>query len=559
MTTTDERLERYLHDRSATIELPHAGVEAITRRARRHRRRRTAACGGVAAVLLAGGVAVALVRPAPDEEVGSLGAAVVDSPLEWSVVPVRTGIGWGSSAISDGEAVYSLSTAPGPESEGTFGEPRRLYRSDDGTDWEVVDLPEGLHASGVAGTDGSIYAVGTAAAGGEAAGVELAVSGDGGVGWDTRTVPVDLEALAEGFPGRVRAVDAEVAVSGATTVVAVAIAGTVDPAALLPADADPDLWYQQVGGLARPTGVCASTDPGASTTAPVTTTAPPTTAPSTTAPSGEAPPAAAGVDPSGRGAEGCADGAVDMEMLTWAELGLTPEQAALAEGQTHLLVGGPDGAVEPVEVIERTTYADATTSSLVAGDGGWWLLEDQVSARDEAGFDVSTDIVAWSSPDGRSWTMETLAADQATLAAGVVDGRPVVVGIDQTPGEEQRVVVHRVEGPGSATATDLNELLDVPAGAGVAGYAVGPLGVAVVLDDGIRGAEPARFEVVTSLDGLQWSRQPLPAPEPGTRDAVNGITVTPDAIKVRLNVRDEADLSGGAPAAQRLFVGTPAG
>lgn len=83
---------------------------------------------------------------------------------------------------------------------------------------------------------------------------------------------------------------------------------------------------------------------------------------------------------------------------------------------------------------------------------------------------------------------------------------------------------------------------------------MGSAGVAVVM-----GPYDGPEEVVWSGDGIRWSRQELPEAEPGTKDAVNGITVTPDAIKVRLDVRDEADMTGATPAGQRLFVGTPAG
>jgi hypothetical protein len=549
MSTTDERLERYLHDRSATIELPHAGVEAITRRARRHRRRRTAACGGVAAALLVGGVAVALVQPAPDEEVGSRGAAVVDSPLEWSVVPVRTGIGWASSAISDGEAVYSLSTAPGPEAEGTAGEPRRLYRSDDGTDWELVDLPEGLSASGVAGLDGSVYAVGTAAAGGEVTGVELAVSGDGGAGWDTSAVPLDLGALAEGFPGRVRAVDAEVAVSGGTTVVVVSIVGSVDPAVVLP-DEPADTWYQQTGGLARVGEPCVSQAPDPEAPVPASTE-PPTTAP-------PAPAETLAPDASGRALAACEDDAPEPEVRTWAELGLTPEQAALAEGQTHLFTAAPDGALEPVEVVGGASFADPTSSRLLAADDGWWLMEDEYRGQmPSEPMEIVTDVVALHSADGRTWTPAPVAEEQMTLAMGVVAGRPVIVTMDSTMGP-QTVSVHRIEAGGAVTTIGLNELVGLPAGTAVFGSEVGPLGVAVVVGTSMGGTD-TEMEVLTSLDGLQFSRQEVPDPDPGTKETVNGVTITPDAVKVRLSVRDADDQSGGPPAAQRLFVGTPAG
>ncbi|HEU5150069.1 MAG TPA: hypothetical protein VFU19_06200 [Iamia sp.] len=557
MTTTDERLERYLTDRSATIDLPHAGIEAITRGARRRRRRRAVAGSGLAAALIAGGLAVALVQPAPEEpeEVGGVAAAVVDSPFDWSLVAVEQGLGWGSGPVSDGSAVYSLSTAAGPEPSGAEG--RRLYRSEDGTDWEDVGLPDGLSASGVAAADGAVYAVGTTAAGGEVTGVDLAVSGDGGGGWDTSAVPIDLAALGDGFPGEVRITDAEVAVAAdGRTVVAVSVSGFVDPAAVLPPGEDPDLWYPQGGGIVRQpdAGSCTpAVDPGGA----ASTTAPP---PATTRPGTE------GVtltpedierleEAAASGQAACPDGeAPRAETRSWAELGLTAEQAALADGQVHLFASDDDGALAPTHVAPGTSFTSPTTTRLLAADDGWWLVDQVVSGRDENGMDTSSDIVALHSADGETWTDVTVATDEAILATGVTGGRPMVVAIDQRVGGDLSARVHRIDAGGTVTTVDLNELLELPTDVGINGAGVGPLGVAVAL-----GPFDGPKEVVWSGDGVRWSRQELPEPAPGTKESVNGITVTPDAIKVRLNQRDPADMTGGAPAGQRLFVGTPPG
>jgi hypothetical protein len=585
---TDERLERYLHDRSTTIDLSHAGVDAITRGARRHRRRRTAACGGVAVALLLGGVAAAGLADTDDdgrEQVSGVAAAVVDSPLEWSVVPVTSGLGWGSGTVSDGGAVYSLSTAPGAEDATSFDDPRHLYRSTDGAEWEDVGLPDGLYASSVSAADGSVYAVGTAAAGGDVVGVELAVSGDGGEGWDSGAVPLDLAALAEGFPGRVRPVDAEVAVGGGTTVVAVSVAGVVDPAQVLPVEDHPPSWYHRQDGLARiQTGSCATgtdpADPSASTTAPplapeTTTTGVPTTVPhdtpggtatttapvTTTAPAGtEPPPATAPIGPSGApaGAEPCDP---EDEVRTWDELGLTAEQAAVAEGQTHVFAGEAGGPLEPVAVFPGAAFADPSTARLLAADDGWYLVSEAGAAAPDDPA-VGRDVVVEHSADGRSWSPITVAAAQGVLSTGVVDGRPVVVAIGSgrstDAGVEQAVHAHRIDAGGTVTSVDVNRLMDIPSRAGIYAAGVGPLGVAVVVGAGASG-EDDRPVVLTSLDGVEWSRSELPEAEAGTRQTVNGVTITPDAITVRLNLRDAADPHALEPAGQRLFVGTPAG
>ena len=110
--TIDPRLESYLQERSTTIDLPHAGVDSITRRARRHRRRRrAAACGGLATALLLGGTAVAMGTGGDDPTTSTtdLAASVVGSPLEWTTAEVQDGLGLAGPVVSDGGAVYALS------------------------------------------------------------------------------------------------------------------------------------------------------------------------------------------------------------------------------------------------------------------------------------------------------------------------------------------------------------------------------------------------------------------------------------------------------------------
>src|SRR5690606_16393972 len=101
-------------------------------------------------------------------------------------------------------------------------------------------------------------------------------------------------------------------------------------------------------------------------------------------------------------------------------------------------------------------------------------------------------------------------------------------------GGGQGVRAHRLDAVGGVATVELDDLLALPADTGTFGVGVGPAGVAVVM-----GTYDGPKEVVWSGEGIRWSRQELPEAEPGTKDAVNGITVTPDAIEVRLDVRDE--------------------
>jgi len=228
----------------------------------------------------------------------------------------------------------------------------------------------------------------------------------------------------------------------------------------------------------------------------------------------------------------------------------------VAQGQTHLFVSDADGALVPVETLDGTSaWVDPSQQRLLAADDGFWLVTETVD-DDDPSDGIGFDQVGWHSADGQAWTSTPLGGGRNLLTAGVAAGRLLLV--TSAPGTGQEVQVHRVEAGGAVTTTDVNELVGVPSGAGIYAYAVGPLGVAVVLGEGASGEDDTQV-LVHSLDGLQFSRQDLPAEEAGTRESVNGITITPDAIKVRLNVRDEADLTGATPAAQRLLVGTPAG
>lgn len=544
----DTDLQRYLHARATDLHLPPADVGAVTRAARHRRRRRAAARTGVAAALLAGGALIVVDRPrtadtAEHATEGGQPTALAASPLEWATVASRAGLGWNSHTVAADGAVYSLSTAP--DGTGSALEPRRLYRSADGTDWEDVPLPEGLHASSVAAADGSVYAVGTTAAGGVVTGVSIAASADGGE-WAAADVPIDLDGLAAGFPGEVNVLDTSVSAVGATTVVAVTVQGAVNPFTVIGDDGA--MWFQEQGGMVMP--VCDSGGATVETLPPEqaaereaaeaeggaaagSTTMPPSTVPAD-ASQGPLADDPATDDPA-------TDEECTQELRTWADLGLSADQAALADGEVHVFAATDDGALAETMVLPGRT-SPSTVGDLLAADDGWWLV-----TRAPAGDGLEV----WHSVDGVTWTATDAVADTEVIASGVVGGRPVLVTYDwQSPPVVQ---VHRVEPGGSVTSVEVNELLGLP-GSGLYAYGVGPLGVALVVpaDDG-----PSPDLVVAhSLDGLAFATAPLPAAEAGTRETVVGVTVTADAVKVRLTARDEGDIMGEGPADQRLFVGT---
>ena len=147
----DDRLQQYFSARATEIEVPSAGLATITRRGRRRRQRRTVAkVGAVIGVLAIGGAAVAQRGDGGGQGVTSYGSSVVASPLQWTLVTPKVGIGSSvTSATTDDGTIYGLSTAPG-SSAGSFEAPRHLYRSTDGTEWSAVDLPADLWAADVA-------------------------------------------------------------------------------------------------------------------------------------------------------------------------------------------------------------------------------------------------------------------------------------------------------------------------------------------------------------------------------------------------------------------------
>src|SRR3546814_17184548 len=95
----------------------------------------------------------------------------------------NSGLGYSSDSAIVGSSVYRLSTAPGPADDGrAYPAGSHLYRSDDGTEWSEVALPDGLQASALGASDGALYAIGTAPAGGAARELVVAASTAGDIG-----------------------------------------------------------------------------------------------------------------------------------------------------------------------------------------------------------------------------------------------------------------------------------------------------------------------------------------------------------------------------------------
>src|SRR5690606_15381114 len=113
------------------------------------------------------------------------------------------------------------------------------------------------------------------------------------------------------------------------------------------------------------------------------------------------------------------------------------------------------------------------------------------------------------------------------------------------------VVLHRLAA-GTTSVVDLSEVVGLAEDRFFSSAEIGPLGVVIVTGNG-----SGRYDVLHSADGSTYGKVSTPAPGAGKKLSVNGITMSADAVKIRLNVYPEGDTSGGPPEAQRLFVGTP--
>lgn len=539
----DSPFESYLNDRAAGIDAPGAGPNAIAHRARARRRRRRAGSGAVlgAAVLLAGAVAGQGLRSDDDsQKIASYGAGIVDPVLDWTVVDVEEGLGWTRDMAEVGSGdLYGISTAPGPYDDERQLQ-SRLYRSGDGSEWSEVPLPGGLSPNDLAADGDAVVAVGTSAAGGDVR-VQLARSTSPDEGWSVRDVPLDLDDAAADFPGRLYVAETATAVHDGRTVVAVNVLADVDVAEVLPGEGESGEWYATTEGMERSVAACDADGSTATTAAP---TDDPEGGPGTISSRSEeeaATEAAADGDPTGSYSEGECAGGGQQEVRTWAELGYGEEIARLVGGQTHIFAADADGDLQPGTVIDRGMGFD---TSLLAGDDGFWLVAPAYAETET--------VAAHRSVDGTDWSEPAVEVPGAMLATGVLDGRVAVLASDWVAG---RLTVHALSGAG-VESHDLTDLAGLspegtryPAAAGI-----GPLGVAVVIGTHEAGQ---RGSVLHSADGVEYSRTELPAPPDGKRQTVNGMTMSADAVKVRLNVRDGDDLAGEGPPDQRLLVGTP--
>jgi hypothetical protein len=202
-------------------------------------------------------------------------------------------------------------------------------------------------------------------------------------------------------------------------------------------------------------------------------------------------------------------------------------------------------AFEPAAVLAGSGYR----TDLLAADDGLWLIS--------TGGEGSTAV---HSADGREWAVDAaLELPTEPAAVGILGGRPAValVGYEEPPGSVT-LSLGFLDAAG-LSLTDVREALgDLDTETYVPAVAFGPLGFVAVTQSGAPGE--ATTQVAHTPDGTTFSTTPVPAPAPGRREVVNGVTVSADAVKVRLNARPEGTAGDDELVpVQRLFVGTPRG
>jgi hypothetical protein len=561
---TDDRINRYLADRAAHLELAPPSLETVVGRATRRRRTRR---GAVAAfVALTVGASAALVtqrgtgEPAADVATEPVVVQVAPSALDWSVVEARSGMSQfhvGTASTDDG-AVYTLSTAPGAVDQDALLAPRTLYRSADGRDWSPVALPGDFWPASLASAGGQLYAVGTSPEGGGVT-YQVARSDDGGGTWSTDEIPTPYRDLKDRYAGEVSVAPPVIAVHDGTVVVGTSVAGW------------PNYDDRVPGGLPQDGLVRAVTDEGivvghvcdvitamdGSWSAP-TTTAP---APATTAPPGadSADPAveaarelatteleASGIAP--QGTEPCEPDPDAERTYSWAELGVDDELRDLTlHGRASVYVSRDGGDFTRVDVGDASTMG----GQVIATEDGFVGFASR-APRPETPPATMDDLPGYvtevlRSPDGLTW--ESAGELQGGVSsAGIVDGRPGVA----LSGNDGSLTIRLEQADGSWLPVDPAEATSIE-DAFVGPVSFGPLGWAAT----IGAVEGGQTQVVHSVDGTTISAVPLDGLVPPDVFGPVDTSVTADAVVVRVSEPDDGD-----PATiprQRVVVGTPAG
>jgi hypothetical protein len=247
----DDRISRYLEGRAELLELAPSGPNRAARRARQRQARRR--LGGVAAVGLAAVlVTTQVVDPAPHQTVvaDQPGAVHFDgAPLSWQRQDPSgpdTALGYNDGIVLGGSSLYALSTEPGHVA-GDQTAARAVYRSSDGSSWTTTGaLPADRWFGQLTAEGGNLYAVSTGA--GQAGGIGVSTSTDGGSTWGAQDLPIDLAGIAA-HSTNLYVSTTSLAASDGTVVAAVRVSADVD-ASILPAGTSaPDGVHATAAGV----------------------------------------------------------------------------------------------------------------------------------------------------------------------------------------------------------------------------------------------------------------------------------------------------------------------
>lgn len=510
----DDPIGRHLEARAAAITLPRTNVAVIAERASSRRQRRRRVTYGIAGVTLLAGTTFAFVlTDGGDEEtpVATTPDAVVDSPLEWTVVEPSSGLAYARTTVAADGAIYSLSTAPGPA---TLDDPagfanRTVYRSADGAEWDALDLPDDLYTTGLAAEGSRLYAVGTGPTGGEGVPLRLSTSDDGGATWaETIELPGDVAELKTQFGREISVGIPTVAAHGGTTLVAVTVTAYPDVPSRAPGSLDTSFGYEM-----GPEGVAIYGEPPCAAERRVCEGEPPVAA-----------------------------------TLTWEQLEVPEELQAFLRPRMYLYAASADGAFERIQgPIDEAAHL----TQLGADGSGFTLIANEVP--DGPGDAGSNRTRLFTSADGRTWTegpnlpgvyIEDLApAGDVTMASGwATNGGAVLgtIGADGFDPIDPHDALDPAVAPSFAQTTS--------------GF--GPLGWASLLVEQVESRTPPAFVVHSDRAGTAMSAVAIPE-ELTTFGTPTGVIVTADAIVVRFT--EFADGDPRTVERQRLWVGTPAG
>jgi photosystem II stability/assembly factor-like uncharacterized protein len=387
--TLEDRLLTYYQDEQSRQAPPGSGLNAAIARGRRRRRRRFVAETSVitAFAVLAGTMLYRRVSTEPATHVATPAGDVAapTNPFAWSLLDGDSPVGVMQSFATTAGQLYALSTSPGQTN--VNNQTQVLYTSADGHTWAQHALASGLHLAGLKAVGDSLYAVGTAPAtvGFDAV---LATSTDQGSSWTTVTLPVDRGTLAA------RGIDVNVGpirmVTGPTGTLVIAAPYAAGIARLWPGGLPTDEYLQ-------PTveGLVAQAKNGTGTT------------------------------------------------KTWAELGISPSDAAIVRGTPQLFFStdgqtftkgalGPDVPGLYIEAafnlggnfyIEGHAWTDKASpppaTLLRSSDGSHWTTVVTTGLENlqwSSGADVLNGQVVllgnsgvFRSADGSSWTQQSLA------------------------------------------------------------------------------------------------------------------------------------------------------